>query len=496
MNSFVLMAPAGVILIGALVLMFMSMYPKFETKIYIVVTSVFLVISAAFLLYYFGDLYSNRISGALFNNMLIFDSYSNLFCLLLVVGTLLMLLVGESYLNNRASFKGEFFSILLFALFGMMMLTMANELLTAFLALEIASFSIYIMVGFDSNDGMRVEAMFKYLVLGSLVGTFFLLGTALIYGATGSTNLTLLAKYIQNPQSDLTLIYIGLSMLLFTFFFKIAAFPFQSWVLDVYRASPILITAYMASVFKVAIFAFFLRAYIQDFSILQEYWHPILKALVILTLAVGTWLALTQYVVKRMLAASSIVHTGYLLLAFISLNNNNESAYVVILYLIAYLLTALGAFGLVSHVIVTTKDRVTYDDFKGLAYERPYLAAIMTVFLLSLAGIPGTIGFMGKFYVFVEAIKTGYTGLTILAILATVASLYYYFKLIAMMYFYPSTSQNTNYDDNRVSTYAIGVLGVLIIWGGIGSAIFFVEIPNLDDLMRISEIALQSLFIL
>jgi NADH-quinone oxidoreductase subunit N len=199
-----------------------------------------------------------------------------------------------------------------------------------------------------------------------------------------------------------------------------------------------------------------------------------------------------------MLAASSIVHTGYLLLAFIALGQNIDAAYATVFYLIAYLLSALGSFGIISHIISDTKVRVTYDDFKGLAKERPFLAAMMTIFLFSLAGIPSTIGFIGKFYVFTEAINAGYAALAILAIIATFVSVYYYFRLIAMMYFYPTKEEclTNDFNDKRVSTYAIAFLAILTVLGGIGSAIvFFIPVLNIDSLIELTQLSIQSLFI-
>ncbi|MFY9071052.1 NADH-quinone oxidoreductase subunit N, partial [Aliarcobacter butzleri] len=439
------------------------------------------------------------------NNVLTFDSFSNFFNILLIAGTLLTLLIGEHYFQHRSYFKGEFFSILLFALFGMMVLAQANELITAFIALEIASFSIYIMVGYNSDDSKRVEAIFKYLVLGSFIGAFYLLGMVLVYGATTSTNLADVSTFIATAnQQDMILVYIGLTLILFTFLFKIAAFPFQSWLLDVYRGAPMIITAYMASTFKIAIFSFFLRVILDYISPIIDFWDTILSVVIILTLVFGTWLAVTQQIVKRMLAASSIVHTGYLLLAFIALGYkdghliNIDSAYAVMFYLIAYLLSALGAFGLASHIISETNVKVTFDDFKGLAKQRPFLAAMMTIFLLSLAGIPSTIGFIGKIYVFTEAIASGYTLLTVIAILATIVSVYYYFRLIAVMYFYPAPDncETEEFDDKRVSTYAIMFVAILTVLGGIGSAIvFFIPAMNIDTLINFSQVAVQSLFI-
>mgnify|MGYP000320175079 CR=1 FL=1 len=496
MSPLLSLSPIIITLAGGLILMFMSMYDRFKVRDYITIATVFLVIAFGISISFLGELFTSRPFNEVFTNILIFDSFSNFFNVLLIFGALMTLLVGESYANKREYFKGEFFAILLFSLFGMMLLAASNELITAFIALEIASFSVYVMVGFETKDERRVEAVFKYLVLASFIGAFFLLGMTLIYGVTGTTQIDQISAYIKSGE-DLTIVYIGLTMILFTFLFKIAAFPFQSWVLDVYRGAPILITAYMASVFKIAIFSFFLRALVPDFPLLQDFWDTILQVLIVATLVVGTWLAVTQKVVKRMLAASSIVHTGYILLGFISIGENILSANSLIFYLFAYLVTAIGVFGLLSHIIAETGIKITYEDFKGFAKERPYLAALMTIFLFSLTGIPSTIGFIAKFYVFTEAVRGGYTWLAILAILATLVSVYYYFKLIAMMYFYPPTHKmRVAYDDKRISTWVIGFLALLVIFGGIGNAVvFFAPVPNIDDIINLSQVAIESLFL-
>ena len=505
MNQFLYLIPSLIILLGAMVLMFMSMYERFTVKNFIVVSSIFLIVALGFTLSNVNSSYSVQPFESLLNGVLTFDTFSNFFNILLIAGTLLTLLIGEHYFQHRSYFKGEFFSILLFALFGMMLLAYANELVTAYIALEIASFSVYIMVGYNSDDSKRVEAIFKYLVLGSFIGAFYLLGVVLIYGATQSTNLADISRFISIANSnDMILLYIGLTLILFTFLFKIAAFPFQAWVLDVYRGAPMVITAYMASIFKIAIFSFFLRTLLSYISPIIDFWDEILTIITILTLIFGTWLAVTQQIVKRMLAASSIVHTGYLLLAFIALSYkdgqiiNIDSAYATMFYLIAYLLSALGVFGLASHIISETNIKVTYDDFKGLAKQRPFLAAMMTIFLLSLAGIPSTIGFIGKFYVFTEAINAGYVVLTTIAIFATIVSVYYYFKLIAVMYFYPPKDEciSEEFNDKRVSTYAIAFVAILTILGGIGSAVvFFIPAMNIDEIINLAQLAVQSLFI-
>ncbi|MGB6328309.1 MAG: NADH-quinone oxidoreductase subunit N [Halarcobacter sp.] len=500
MNELIQILPVLTVLVAAVALMFMSMYgEKFTTKTYIIVSSLALVLALIFSFIPFGELYSLRPYSNIFNDVLIFDTFSNFFHILLILGTLFTLLIGEHYFQERLYFKGEFFSILLFSLFGMMLLANANELVTAYIALEIASFSVYIMVGYNSSDSKRVEAIFKYLVLGSFIGAFYLLGVVLVYGATQTTNLSEISLFVtSHTNSELSLVYIGFTLILFTFLFKIAAFPFQSWLLDVYRGAPMIITAYMASTFKIAIFSFFLRAIIQDITPMIDFWDSIIYFITIFTLVFGTWLAITQKIVKRMLAASSIVHTGYLLLAFIALGQNIHAAYATVFYLIAYLISALGSFGIISHIISETKVKVTYDDFKGLSKERPFLAAMMTIFLFSLAGIPSTVGFIGKFYVFTEAINAGFAALAILAIIATFISVYYYFKLIAMMYFYPTKEEclSNDFNDKRISTYAIGFLAIITVLGGIGTAIvFFIPVLNIDTLINITQLSIQSLFI-
>ena len=505
MSNFIYLIPTLLVLFGAIALLFMSMYEKISVKSHIFVSSLFLVIALVFALVNANTLYSIQPYDSFLNNVLTFDTFSNFFNILLILGTLLTILIGEHYLQHRSYFKGEFFSILLFALFGMMVLAQANELITAFIALEIASFSVYIMVGYNSDDSKRVEAIFKYLVLGAFIGAFFLLGLVLVFGTVASTNLADIYSYIQTSNgSNLELLYVGLTLILFTFLFKIAAFPFQSWVLDIYRGAPMIITAYMASTFKIAIFSFFMRLILDYIAPIIDFWDTILQVVIILTLLFGTWLAITQDIVKRMLAASSIVHTGYLLLAFISLsyaNNsilNIEAAYSIMFYLIAYLVSALGAFGLASHIISETNIKVTFDDFKGLAKQRPFLAAMMTIFMLSLAGIPGTIGFIGKVYVFTEALKAGYVALAIFAIFATIVSMYYYLRLIAVMYFYPPKDEciSEDFNDSRVSTYAILFVAVLTVVGGIGSAVvFFIPVLNIDTLINFAQLAVKSLFL-
>ena len=505
MNQFILILPTLTVLLGALVLMFLSMYEKISTKTHIIATSIFLVLALVFSLININTNYSIQAYEGFLHNVLTFDSFSNFFNAMLIFGTLLTVLIGESYFRNRDYFKGEFFSLILFALFGMMILTQANELITAFIALEIASFAVYIMVGFNQDNSKRIEALFKYLVLGAFIGAFFLLGLVLIYGSVVSTNFIEIKNYIDNASvNDLILVYIGLTLILFTFLFKIAAFPFQSWLLDVYQGAPMIVTAFMASTFKISIFAFFLRLILDTIAPIFDFWDGLLTIVVVVTLVIGTWLAISQEKVKRMLAASSIVHTGYILMAFVALTYENtqianiDISYSIMFYLLAYLLAALGSFGIISQINSKSIIRVDFSDFNGLAKQRPFYALMLTIFTLSLAGIPGTIGFIGKLYVFTETIKAGYTLIAILAILATIVSIYYYFRLIAAMYFYPAKDvcEAQNFNEKSVSNYAIAFIALITIIGGIGSAIiFFIPTLSIDTITELTNIAIQSLFL-
>ncbi len=249
-----------------------------------------------------------------------------------------------------------------------MLLVHANELISAFIALEIASISLYVMIGFEKVIDKRIEASYRYLVLGSLAGVFFLLGTSFIYGATGTTTIGTIGDMTLNTfQTNFQLLIIGGTMIFVTFLFKIAAFPFQNWAIDVYDGAPLPVTAYMAATFKAAIFGFVLRLVIVDFDLIRDFWDDALVYVIILTLAYGSFLAIIQKSLKRMLVASSIVHTGYLLIAFTSIGILGESAASsIIFYLVAYFLSALGAFGLIAYVSSDDQLRITYDDFRGL----------------------------------------------------------------------------------------------------------------------------------
>ncbi|MEA1915173.1 MAG: NADH-quinone oxidoreductase subunit N [Campylobacterota bacterium] len=493
MNQLLLASPMAVVIIGAFVLMLISHSKRFNNDRFNIVAVAFLVLSLILQYVTYESQSSSFLFEKIFADSFIMDDFSAIFDVMFTVGAILTLLINTDYFKSRDYFTGEYFALILFSVFGMMMLSHAHELVTAFIALEIASLSMYTLVGYHKNNKVSSEAMMKYLILGAITGAFFMLGTALIYGAVGSTSLTQIAEYtITHKLHEMTLLIVGATFIMITIMFKIGAVPFHSWVVDVYHGAPYPITMFMASTFKIAVFAIALRLYLVNFAPVNSFWTEILQVMTILTLIGGSWLAINQSLVKRMLAGSSIVHSGYLLIGISSLGLGSEvAAPAVMFYLIAYFISAVGAFGILSFLSSQQQTQMKYEDFKGFATRRPYMALTMSIFMLSLAGFPSTIGFLGKFYIFTSAIESGQILLAGLGILTAFISVYYYFKLIAMMYFYPSKTPQKKLPID-ISTILIFMMGLLIIWGGIGTTLIPV-IPGPDGFIDMAKQAISSL---
>jgi len=493
LEDFYLVLPMSIIIVTALILMLLSHYKSIALKKLNLFVVFFLVISLAIVILQFGTIPRGYLFEDIIGRIFIIDDFALLFDGMFITGTILTLLINTDYFQSRDYFNGEYFALLLFSLAGMILLSHSHELITAFIALEIASLSIYALVGYHKSNHISSEAMMKYLVLGSFTSAMFILGTALIYGQVASTTLTDIAQYTNNHGiEDLTLLLVGASLIMVTILFKIGTVPFHSWVLDVYHGSPFPVTMFMASTFKIAIFAIALRLYLVDFASLHGFWTPLLQGVTILTLIGGSWLAITQTSIKRVLAGSSIVHSGYMLIALTSIGlGSNIAGGAVMFYLMAYFLSSVGAFGILSYISVDGKKQLTYNDFKGFSEQRPYLALMMSVFMLSLAGFPSTIGFMGKFYIFTSAVESEQFLLAGIGILMAFISVYYYFKLIAMMYFYPSDEprQKLKY---TFSSALIILMAVLIIWGGIGTSLISF-MPSADGLIDIAEHTIETL---
>ena len=484
--------PMATVILGAFVLLLISNSKRFKLDRLNLIAVVFLVLSLS-LQYFTLDTNTKFLFSDVFGDTFILDDFAKIFDFMFTIGAILTLLINNDYFKSRHYFNGEYFALILFSVFGMMMLSHAHELVTAFIALEIASLSVYALVGYHKNNQVSSEAMLKYMILGSMTGAFFILGTALIYGLVGSTNFTEISLYVASRDvNELTLLIVGASFISITIMFKIGAVPLHSWVVDVYHGAPYPITMFMASTFKIAIFAIALRLYIVNFASINIFWHEMLQVITILTLLGGSWLAISQTLVKRMLAGSSIVHTGYLLIGLSSLGlGSGVAGSAVMFYLIAYFISSVGAFGILSFIASQSKKQMSYEDFKGFAYRRPYMALMMSIFMLSLAGFPSTIGFLGKFYIFTSAIESGQILLAGLGILTAFISVYYYFKLIAMMYFYESDAPQKKLPID-ISTILIFVMGLIVVWGGIGTSLI-PFIPGADGFIDMSKQAISSL---
>ncbi|QSZ41392.1 NADH-quinone oxidoreductase subunit NuoN [Sulfurimonas aquatica] len=485
--------PMMSVVIGAFVLMLLSNSTKISLHTFNLIAVFFLSISFITEYLTLSNYTTTYLFEDIFGHTFILDDFASIFDMMFTAGAIFTLLVNNDYFKSRTYFSGEYFALILFSVFGMMMLSHAHELLSAFIALEIASLSVYTLVGFHKNKGISSEAMMKYMVLGSMTGAFFILGTALIYAAVGSTTLDDISLYVNSSNmEDMTLLVVGATFIMVTIMFKIGAVPFHSWIVDVYHGAPYPITMFMASTFKIAIFAIALRLYIVNFASINGFWTEILQVLTILTLIGGSWLAISQTLVKRMLAGSSIVHSGYLLIGLSSIGLDSQfAASSIMFYLIAYFISAVGSFGVLSFIASKSRKQMSYEDFKGFAQQRPYIALMMSIFMLSLAGFPSTIGFLGKFYIFTSAIESGQFFLTGLGILTAFISVYYYFKLIAMMYFYPSKSPQKKFPID-ISTIIIVIMALLVIWGGIGTSLI-PFVPGADGFIDIARSAILSL---
>ncbi len=382
--------------------------------------------------------------GPGFNGLIQSDVFSFFFRLLIGLVAFLVVLAAGPYLEREKLPFAEFYSLLLFATAGMGVLASARELLTAFIGLELSSISSYILAGFRRDSVKSSEASLKYFLLGSFATAFFLYGIALVYGATGTTNLARMDD--ADPSSNL--LKLGLSMILIGIGFKIAAAPFQIWTPDVYEGAPTPVTALFSAGPKAAAFALLLRIF-ATVPAATHFWFWAFWLLAILTMFAGNLGALLQTNVKRLLAYSSIAHAGYILVAFAAvtfmtndLNGAAAPAYAAVMfYLLSYALVKIGAFTIVSELGGAGEKNLSLDDYAGLAQRQPVAAAALSLFLLSLLGLPVTAGFFGKFYIFKAAINSHLIWLAVLMGINSIIGAYYYLRVIVMMYMREPSSE-------------------------------------------------------
>ncbi len=372
-----------------------------------------------------------------FKDMLTVDGYSLFIDILLLGSALLSIGLSYDYGKRMGWERGEYYVLMLFSIAGAMLMASAANLIVVFLALELLSIPLYIMAAFVPNNAASEEAGLKYFLLGAFSGGFVLYGVALVYGATGATNLMEVVSVAVKSQSPMMLL-IGAAMILMGLGFKVAVVPFHMWTPDVYQGSPTSVTAYMAVVAKAGGFAALLRVFIAAFPTLSADLTPVLSALVVLTLLVGNLAAIAQKNVKRMLAYSSISHAGFILMAFVTYGNAEvypDAVAAVLFYLLAFAVTSFGSWAVVISLERAEGKGLELDDYNGLGKKYPMLAVAMLVFMLSFAGVPPTLGFGGKFFLFRTVLEGGYTWLAVVGVLASLISAYYYLRLVIHMYF-------------------------------------------------------------
>ncbi len=331
-------------------------------------------------------------TGPGFMGMVVFDSYGTFFNVLLLITAGLALMISQDYLTRIGINIGEYYPLCLFALFGMMMMGMAGDLIMIFVALEVMSISFYVLTGMKRADNKAVESAFKYFILGAFASGILLYGISFIYGATGTTNLVKIGAAISSGAASGPLLLTGMGLVLAGFIFKVGAVPFHMWVPDVYSGAPSVVTGYMAAGVKAASFAAFGRVLLVAFPALREEWTLPLWGAAALTMLLGNIAALVQDDLKRMLAYSSIAHAGYILMALVAGDGahlaDNAQLSGVLFYLLAYTFMTLGAFAVLTMMSRDGEDLTDIEGLRGLASERPYLAAGLALCLLSLAGIP------------------------------------------------------------------------------------------------------------
>ncbi|HEY8549430.1 MAG TPA: NADH-quinone oxidoreductase subunit N, partial [Vicinamibacterales bacterium] len=351
---------------------------------------------------------------------------------LVVVGVLTIFFSGD-VIEREELPAGEYYALMLFSIAGMMLMAAAIDLLMIFLALEILSLGVYTLTAIRRSSPLSAEGGFKYFLLGAFSSAFFLYGVAMAYTVAHSTRLDALALAVGAQASEPgILLTMAVGLIMVGFAFKVSAVPFHMWTPDAYQGAPTVVTGFMSTAVKAAAFAGFVRVFLSAFDPLRESWIPILGAVAIATMIVGTVVGVAQTSVKRMLAYSSIAHAGYILVGIIAGGTVGKSA--VLFYIVAYAITNLGAFAILALLGSKSHEHDEVRDFAGLWHSRPALAGLMAVFLLSLGGFPPTAGFIGKWYIFEAAVQEGYYALAIVGVLTSVISVFYYLRIIVMMY--------------------------------------------------------------
>jgi NADH-quinone oxidoreductase subunit N len=468
-QDFLLSAPITFLSIMATVLMVVDALIKKSSKITFTLSWITLLTTAvisAFTIHSTLALKNNNPTfiDTAFYGMITVGGLGAFFDILFCCGALLTLIAARPFLQREKLEHDEFHSLILFAVSGMMIIAHANNLLMLFIGIEIMSVCFYVLSGYMRTSVRSVEASLKYFLLGAFATGFLVYGMALIYGATGSFDYNQIFMAAQHELRFPALMMIGIGLLIIGLSFKAAAFPFHQWAPDVYQGAPTVVTSFMSTAGKIAAFSAFMPIIIIVSPAGGMKLELILALISAATMLVGNISALAQTNIKRMLAYSSVAHAGYLMMGLVAISAHHARGVSgIVFYLTAYLFMQLGAFIVVSVLERSGEKNLEISDYAGLSKRHPILAALMTIFMLSLAGIPPFAGFFGKYYLFTAAIESGYIWLTIVAVISSIISVYFYIGLIVKMYFTEPIEQNEAPQETGIAGITLAVSTAFVI---------------------------------
>jgi NADH-quinone oxidoreductase subunit N len=443
-----------VISVLPIVLLYLGLYKLQKALLPVAVTGLLIALGLAVLEW-------NDNAVPQYHGMLLFNNFSIAFSSLAIIVTILILLLSKGYFEKISQHIAEYYAIILFSLAGIVVMVSYYNLTMLFIGIEIMSVSLYILAGIKKNDFASNEAALKYFLMGAFSTGFLLFGITLIYGATGSFGLQGIQAWVLNhPFGIDALTYTGILLIIVGLCFKVGVAPFHFWTPDVYEGSPTLITAFMSTAVKTAGFAAFVRLFSACFPTYTELWSPALVIMAILTLIIGNVTALYQQSFKRMLAYSSISHAGYLLFAILALGAGSANS--IFVYATAYSIASIIAFAALILVQQQTGSD-NFDSFNGLAKKNPFLALVLTIAMLSLAGIPLTAGFIGKFFIFNTALSQNHIWLTIIAVINAIISIFSYFRVIVAMYFRDDEREEVLVPDTYIFVLGFAALATIVI---------------------------------
>ena len=367
------------------------------------------------------------------HGMFVDDLLSDTLKMMLYITVGFVMVYSRHYLHQRDMFSGEFFALVLFATLGMMVMISANHFLTLYMGLELLSLSLYALVALQRDSAIAAEAAMKYFILGALASGMLLYGMSMVYGATGNLDITRIALLLQAGVGSNMVLVFGLVFIVAGLAFKLGVVPFHMWLPDVYQGAPTAVTLFIGTATKIAAFAFVIRLLAQALQAFAGDWQQMLAIMAVLSMAVGNITAIAQTNLKRMLAYSTISHMGFLLLGILAASINGYSS--AMFYIVAYVLTGLGAFGMIMLLSRKGFEADNLDDLKGLNQRNPWYAFLLLLIMFSLAGVPPTIGFYAKLAVLQAVVNAGFTRLAVAAVLFSLIGAFYYLRIVRLMYF-------------------------------------------------------------